>query len=232
MSNVGPYEAVPPAISTRPSFSTVTAWPDRAVTRSPTRAQAPDAGSYVEMADEGMPSLLPPATTTRPSARATETAPLGIATSPAAAHVPLATRGTSARRTTHEEPSTARIRSATRDLMRVLERLTFEEIFMIALMVAFCLQHAGIGRSCICVFSPRALKSGTDPGRSRSERHTAYVVLHVGPCRSACCFLNIGATFERSLCVDMNKTVTLLMRANREVWPREGRTSRGRCPGN
>src|SRR5262245_59035192 len=99
MLKVGPLGAVPPAISTRPSFRTVIAWPDRGVTRSPTRAHAPDAGSYVEMADERVPSLSPPATTRRPSASATEAAPLGTAISPAAAHVPLATCGTSARRT-------------------------------------------------------------------------------------------------------------------------------------
>ena len=108
------------------------------------------------MLDETLSSLLPPATTTRPSARATDTAPLGTATSPAATHVPLATRGTSARTTTHEEARPARMRSAIREVIRVLERLTLEEIFMTALLFAFCLQRAGIGRSCLLLLNTGA----------------------------------------------------------------------------
>jgi hypothetical protein len=77
--------------------------------------------------------------------------------------VPLATRGTSARTTTHEEARPARISSATRDVMDVLERLTLEEMFMTALLFAFCLRRAGIGRSCICVLFSAALKSRAQP---------------------------------------------------------------------
>ena len=46
--------------------------------------------------------------------------------------------GTSARSTAHEEPSTVRMRSATTDWTGVLERLTAEEVFMIALMSEPC----------------------------------------------------------------------------------------------
>ena len=97
--------------------------------RQPPRRRTP--GRMSRRQSESTPSLSPPVTSTRPSASATEAAPVGMApTSPAATHVPLATCGTSARRTSHEEPSTATIRSAATDVMRLLERVTVEEIFI------------------------------------------------------------------------------------------------------
>src|SRR6188508_1328599 len=85
------------------------------------------------MLSESAALLVPPVTRTRPSARATETAPFGMATSPAAIHVPLATCGTSARRLTHVEPSAATSRSAATKPRRLLQGLTVEKIFMFAL---------------------------------------------------------------------------------------------------
>ena len=145
MSNDGPSAAVPPAISTRPSFNSAAAWPERATCKA--AAGRPGAGRRIVVATplESAPPIVPPATSTRPSGSATDAAPLGIApTSPAGTHVPLATCGTSARTTSHDDAaSTVTASSAATDLIRRADRLTFErEMFISSPYVKRCLERA------------------------------------------------------------------------------------------
>jgi hypothetical protein len=96
---------------------------------------------------ERTPSLIPPATSTRPSGSPTDAAPVGSAPiSPAPAHVPLATCGTSARTTIHvEAASTATANSAAHDRRRGPEPMMFEASFISVLFFVECDALAFIG---------------------------------------------------------------------------------------
>ena len=96
--------------------------------------------------------------------------------------------------------------------MRVVERLTLEEIFMIALTIAFCFQRAAIGRWSMCSLFAARLEIGTGPGRQSLQDDTGGMsVPGSAPAALHGVLLNTDATSQRQVVCGRNAGVRLGM---------------------